>query len=178
MATASCPTLSFAESPSAANGKRVAFGLHHGQVGPRVVADHAAGHLGAVVQAHADLLAALHDVVIREQEAVGREQHAGARCRRAYPARREGSRPPAAASPRPRRRRSRRRRAPRRRSGCVRDVVGGPESSPPLVMKCCQNRDMGSPFAIELAILSLPGKRLASRFIERRVAVRRDHYLA
>ena len=58
MATASCPTLSFAESPSAAYGNVVAFGLHDGQVGPRVVADDAAGHLGAVVEPHADLLAA------------------------------------------------------------------------------------------------------------------------
>ena len=38
--------------------ERVALGLHDREVGPRVVADDAAGQLGAVVEPHADLLAA------------------------------------------------------------------------------------------------------------------------
>ena len=70
-----------------AQGRRVAqlgvrqpagFRLNDGEVGPRVVADDAAGQFLAVAEADADAVVALDDVMVGEQEAVGREEDAGA----------------------------------------------------------------------------------------------------
>ena len=56
--------------------QRRAFRLHDGQVGPGIVADHAAGQFLAVDQVDAHPLVVLHDVMIGEQEAVRRKQNA------------------------------------------------------------------------------------------------------
>ena len=58
--------------------QRSRLGLNHGKIGPRVGADDAAGDFLAVAEADAHALVSLDDVMIGQQEAVGREQDAGA----------------------------------------------------------------------------------------------------
>ena len=126
-------------------GQLAAVGLDDGQVGPRIVADHPAGQLGAVAEPHPHSALAADDVVVGEQEAVGREQHAGT-----------AAGPPRFAAEVDDRR--------PQRVGHLDDGVGkGVErfgivgrrrrhgrrivraaDSPPLVIKCCQKRDMGN----------------------------------
>ena len=78
MATTSWPTLSASELPSAAVGRPVAVDLDDGEVGQRVDAVDLAGEDAAVQQLDLHRVAALDDVVVGEDPAVGVVDDAGA----------------------------------------------------------------------------------------------------
>ncbi len=118
-------------------------------------------HFGAVAEPHANLFVTLHNVMVGEQESIWGRRERQNHYRRGFRARRGGSQPAGrslSATPTTAREKAS---STSSGSGCSGFVLCGSPAgtSPPLVMKCCQNRDIVSPSVRGAPFYAVTGKR-------------------